>query len=242
LAYVSFWHCTPNKEVGIMRRILASKFRGVACDLEGTIIDLEALHFHAFVLAVQEYGVVTSPEEIQGIPLAIGGGDRVIAEGLVALYQLDVTPSALIARKVTHYRRRLAEVEVKPRAGFLDFLQTIQAAGIPYAIGSLTPRIAGEELLQRSGLDRYFSQGMRVFLEDVTHRKPAPDVYLKTAALLGVDPSTQVVFEDSEPGVLAARAAGSTVYALPIFWDEGHLDRLRQAGAAAIFQGWEEVS
>ena len=45
--------------------------------------------------------------------------------------------------------------------------------------------------------------------------KPAPDVYLKAADLLGVDPSDCLAFEDSDPGTAAALAAGMTVVQVP---------------------------
>ena len=45
----------------------------------------------------------------------------------------------------------------------------------------------------------------------VAHAKPAPDVYLRAAELLGVGPANCIVFEDSRVGVAAARAAGMRV-------------------------------
>ena len=48
-----------------------------------------------------------------------------------------------------------------------------------------------------------------VAAEDVDRGKPAPDPYLRAARLLGPDPGDCVVFEDSAPGIRAARAAGA---------------------------------
>ena len=50
-----------------------------------------------------------------------------------------------------------------------------------------------------------------VTADDVAAGKPHPEPYLTAAAVLGVDASDCVVFEDTEPGVAAARAAGATV-------------------------------
>jgi beta-phosphoglucomutase-like phosphatase (HAD superfamily) len=50
--------------------------------------------------------------------------------------------------------------------------------------------------------------------EDVPHGKPAPDIFLRTAALLGVPPSACLVIEDSANGVRAAIAAGMHCIAL----------------------------
>ena len=51
--------------------------------------------------------------------------------------------------------------------------------------------------------------------DDVARNKPAPDVYLFAAAQLGVKPERCLVFEDSIPGLTAAKMAGMTVVAIP---------------------------
>ena len=51
--------------------------------------------------------------------------------------------------------------------------------------------------------------------DEVTHGRPAPDVYLLAAERLGVDPAKALVVEDSLNGVLSGRAAGMTVVLIP---------------------------
>jgi pseudouridine-5'-monophosphatase len=67
--------------------------------------------------------------------------------------------------------------------------------------------------------------------------KPAPDIFLVTAAALGVAPEQCVVFEDSPAGVQAALAAGMQVVALP----DAHLDRARFSRAQLVIGGYEEL-
>jgi beta-phosphoglucomutase-like phosphatase (HAD superfamily) len=55
--------------------------------------------------------------------------------------------------------------------------------------------------------------------EEVTEPKPAPDVYLRAAELLGSPPGDTVALEDSPPGAAAARAAGMYVVGVPYFAD-----------------------
>ena len=72
----------------------------------------------------------------------------------------------------------------------------------------------GQGLLERLGL-RDFFQVVRT-RETVKNHKPAPDVYLGALEDLGVeDPAGSIAFEDSEPGVRAAKAAGLHVVAVP---------------------------
>lgn len=97
------------------------------------------------------------------------------------------------------------EVELIP--GVIGVLDALDAAGIPYAVGSNGPHRKMEITLTRTGLmDRL--RGRVFSREDVTNPKPAPDVYLKAALEAGVTPERCVVVEDSASGARAGKAAG----------------------------------
>ena len=68
-------------------------------------------------------------------------------------------------------------------------------------------------MLDVSGLGRFFPA--TVSSEEVPHGKPAPDVFLEAARRLGVPAARVAVVEDSENGILAGRAAGMRVVAIP---------------------------
>ncbi|MEP4195021.1 MAG: HAD family phosphatase [Aliishimia sp.] len=91
--------------------------------------------------------------------------------------------------------------------GVPDVLDALDAAGIPYAVGSNGPHAKMKITLVKTGLMERLA-GRIVSREDVVHPKPAPDVYLKAAALLDVKPEHCVVIEDSVSGAKAGRAAG----------------------------------
>lgn len=74
----------------------------------------------------------------------------------------------------------------------------------PLQHGALQPKF----ILERTGLRKYFA--VVVTDDDVEEPKPAPEIYLKVAALLAVSPDRCVVLEDSPYGVEAALAAGTT--------------------------------
>jgi beta-phosphoglucomutase-like phosphatase (HAD superfamily) len=61
-------------------------------------------------------------------------------------------------------------------------------------------------ILEKAGLNKYFKA--TVCRNDVGKSKPAPDVFLLAAKLLGVEPADCIVFEDSRNGIEAANAAG----------------------------------
>ena len=69
-----------------------------------------------------------------------------------------------------------------------------------------------EEVLALEGLRRFFV--VTVTASDVKRGKPAPDIFLHAAELLGVKPNACCVIEDSKPGIAAAIAAGMRVIAI----------------------------
>ena len=180
-------------------------------------------------------------DEISAIPGAIGGGDPYIAEELAR--RSGATAAEILAHKKRHFDALLREYQILPRIGVVEILQRIKRLGLPLALGSLTPRPRGEEILRRSGLHSFFLVEHTVFRGDVMKPKPDPEVYRKTAQRLGVDLSRQIVFEDSPVGVRAACAAGSRAIAVPspMFQTEGHFEALVKAGAEHVFTSWSEM-
>jgi beta-phosphoglucomutase-like phosphatase (HAD superfamily) len=113
-----------------------------------------------------------------------------------------------------------ARQPVQPRPGALVLIAHLQDAGIPMAVASNSPRVFLDRVLGGAGLDGAGSPFVATIAGDeVAHPKPAPDIYLAACVALGADPSRCVAFEDSPPGVAAARAAGLHVTGVPYFAD-----------------------
>jgi HAD superfamily hydrolase (TIGR01509 family) len=111
-----------------------------------------------------------------------------------------------------------AREPVHPRPGALALIQTLQVAGVPMAVASNSPRVFLDLVLAGAGLAGAASPFLATVAGDeVSLPKPAPDIYLAACAALGADPAQCVAFEDSPPGVAAARAAGIHVTGVPYF-------------------------
>jgi beta-phosphoglucomutase len=95
-------------------------------------------------------------------------------------------------------------VDVYRVAGLAEFLARYSA--VPKAIGSNAEPANINFVLDQFALRKYFN--VIVDGQQVTHPKPAPDIYLRAADLLGVKPANCIVFEDSPTGIEAGRAAG----------------------------------
>jgi beta-phosphoglucomutase len=104
---------------------------------------------------------------------------------------------------------RTLYTDIKPLAGLLAFLKKMDDDGIPRAIATSAPRANVDFTIEHTGIGPFF----QTILDDsfVTRGKPDPEIYLKSAAALGLEPGNCVVFEDSLSGVRAGKAAGCKV-------------------------------
>lgn len=83
----------------------------------------------------------------------------------------------------------------------------------PLGLASSSNRELIDLALELLGVKQLFAA--TVSSEEVARGKPAPDVYLEVARRLGVDPTHAAAVEDSNNGILAAKAAGMRVLAIP---------------------------
>jgi len=115
----------------------------------------------------------------------------------------------------TEVVRRLEQVyreELPLLPGAVEAVESL-AARWPLGLASSSNRELIDLVLETSGLDRCFKA--TVSSEEVPRGKPAPDVFLEAARRLGVDPERCAAVEDSENGILSAKAAGMRVIAIP---------------------------
>jgi putative hydrolase of the HAD superfamily len=217
--------------------------RGIAFDLEGTLVDLELAHHLSSLLMAHELGFnLTLDEARERFPSFFGGPEKAIAIELKHASGTTMNVDDIISRTRSHFERLKSSFPMQPRSGALRFLDEAKAKGFHMAIGSATSRKQGNSLLEVAGLTEYFSGQCRVFLEDVMEPKPSAAVFNETARRLGINPSEQLVFEDSPNGVIAASSAGSFVIAVPPVTNRMIKDRLESAGALYIFDEWTAIS
>jgi len=113
----------------------------------------------------------------------------------------------VVERLAAIYREHLPVI-----AGAREAVERM-AARWPLGVASSSNRELIELVLELLGVAHLFAT--TVSSEEVAHGKPAPDVYLEAARRLRVDPANVAAVEDSHNGILAARAAGMCVLAIP---------------------------
>lgn len=219
---------------------------GAAFDLEGNSVNLEDERHGAHLEAAASFGVSIDREfALTQLPHFIGGPDERVAEDIFDLAAENLRMprtefvSEFLRRDTEIFERRYETADVRPRDGYLDFVDWLRGQGVLLALGSLTSRRQATSILYRSGLDAVF--GTRVVLrEDVQAVKPAPDVYLQTAKLMNVAPCRQIVFDDSPRGITAGIAAGSHPIGMPVILHERCIRALEEARAYRVFPSWRD--
>lgn len=182
------------------RRQDYAEYGGLIFDLDGTLVDTMPAHFQAWTLTAQRYGL-TFPESRF---YALGGVPAVqIVELLAREAGVELDAIAVAHEKEQLYFDRLEAVHlVQP---VVEIVQTM--AGIrPLAVATGSPRWIADAILERVELRPQFQT--IVTADDVERPKPAPDMFLLAASGLGVEPHRCIVFEDADPGLEGARAAG----------------------------------
>ena len=176
------------------------KPRGLIFDCDGTLVDSMPLHWRAWDTVCQRHGIEFSEERhyaMGGIP------SRKILAMLKEEQGLDFDPDEVSREKEVAYLPLMPEVElIEPVVA----IAREHRGRIPMAVatGGRTQFI--RPLLERLDIADWFSA--LVTSDDVANPKPAPDTYLKAAALLGVPAEECRAFEDTDLGMDSIRAAG----------------------------------
>jgi putative hydrolase of the HAD superfamily len=182
-------------------------------DFDGLILDTETCTYETTAGIFAEHGVTL---DLAWWHSTIGTADHPHwSEILADRLGRPVDRAALVARREA---RRLTVLDrLPPCAGVVELLDDATAQGVPTAVASSSGLDWVGGHLDRLGLRMRF--GAVVTRDDLggasARTKPAPDLFLLAAERLGVEPPQCVAFEDSPNGVVAARAAGMVVVAVP---------------------------
>jgi len=182
--------------------IPAGDFAGYIFDLDGTLVDTMPLHYRAWNRAMQLAGL---KEELSEDLFYSLGGMPTLRVAAVFAEHYGIT---LNVEKVFHQKEALF-MELRAEMKLIDAVVAVarKAHGrMPQSVASGGPREIVHHTLELMKLAELFP--VVVTPEDVTHGKPSPEMFLLAAKKMGVAPEQCLVFEDAEPGIQAAEAAG----------------------------------
>jgi HAD superfamily hydrolase (TIGR01509 family) len=181
----------------------------VIFDLDGLLIDSEPLWKIAEQAALGRHGKAWDAVVAQQ---HVGVRVDEVAQIMVRAYGLDVAPAAF-ADEILADVIALLEADTPVMPGAQAAIQTFYDQGYPLAIASSSPEDYIRAVVQRQGWGDYI--GIIASGFHVPRGKPAPDVYLHAANLLGATPSACLALEDSLNGAKAAHAAQMRTVAIP---------------------------
>ncbi|WP_426440180.1 HAD family hydrolase [Bradyrhizobium genosp. P] len=182
----------------------------VLLDMDGTLLDTEKVYFDSLVAALTafDYG-----EDAVALCHSMIGLPGPVCETMLLDRHGPTFPMAEINQAFILNRDRMFEAGLPLKIGTLALLDALAAANCPMAIATSSSRRTAERHLTLAGIRERFDTVLT--LDDVTHGKPNPELYLKAAARLGVTPQACVAVEDSNHGAAAAHAAGAITLMVP---------------------------
>jgi len=177
----------------------------VIFDMDGVLLDSEPLHYEAVRVLLAEHGVEFPLEDYfryLGTTLTSTWDDlcerypiSMPFEQFEARYNSDVLDQYLAGAPLIRGAREL--------------VAKLKDAGVPIAVASSSHRVWVDAALSGAGLREYFEQTTAG--DEVPMGKPSPEIYLKAAEKLGIDPAQCIAIEDAPAGVESAKAAGMKV-------------------------------
>jgi pseudouridine 5'-phosphatase len=202
--------------------------------MDGVLLDTEPIYTKVTSAIAAEHGKVfdwTVKADLIGRPAFDS------AEFLIERLALPITPEQYLEKRTPLLETLLAETEAI--AGAEAFTRELHRRKIPIAVATSTDAPLFEI---KTGRHReWFSIFSSIVCGDhprILRGKPAPDIFLITAELMGVSPESCVVIEDSPNGLAAAIAAGMRAIGFP----DPHMDRARYAGADFVVGSFAELS
>ncbi|MDE5707142.1 MAG: HAD family phosphatase [Alistipes sp.] len=178
--------------------------RGVLFDMDGVLVDNTQAHIRAFELFCRRYGVTDWESKLQS---AFGMGNDDIMRLILPETILQEKSIEELGKEKERIYRELYAPEIRPLPGLTNLLEALCARNIPCAVGSSGGRENVDFVLRSCRIESYFA--CIVSGDQVTRCKPDPEIYLKAAAGLHLEPKQCLVFEDAKAGIEAARRAGA---------------------------------
>nr|WP_314899421.1 HAD family phosphatase [uncultured Deefgea sp.] len=192
-------------------KITASRTKITAAifDMDGLLIDSERMSLACWHDAALELGHNIS----EHIPLGMIGMHSSKTEHYLRSALGDNFPVAALRARTHEIYLERSHTAIDLRPGVIELLDYLKQQTIPCAVATSTRRSIAIHHLETTQLLPYFQ--FAVCGDEITHPKPAPDIYLKAIAQLKAQASECIVFEDSNFGAQAGHAAGCRVFMVP---------------------------
>ncbi len=185
-------------------------YKGFIFDLDGVLVDSSRIHHDGWRKVLRQFG---KDLDFQFFKREMFGKRG--PESLAVIFgEAKFTPQEAkeISDRVDRNFVDTVADSGEPIKGAIEFVRRLHDSGNRIALATSAPRPNVDAFLDAFSLRGIFDA--EVCGDDVRDGKPDPEVFLKAASMLCVEPGECVVFEDSLPGVTAAKAAGISCVAV----------------------------
>jgi HAD superfamily hydrolase (TIGR01509 family) len=187
-----------------------SDFAAVIFDMDGLVLDTEPTYFIAWQQAAQMMGYklpASFCESLSGLHY------QAVTEAVLSYCGADFNLQRFNELSGHYWYEHVNRYGIHSRTGFNELIETLIQQDIPYCLATNSSAMNAKECLAFAKLDHVFST--IISRDEVLHGKPAPDIFLKAAAILNIPIQQCLVLEDSHAGIVAAKSAGAYALWIP---------------------------
>lgn len=181
------------------------KLLAVIFDLNGTILSDEDEYGMAFNIVLKRLGVESNSK----FPHVTGIGVQENWPLFIKKFNIKTakTINQLTTETQNEYLKMLKRVKLKK--GFVNFMKKLRKRDIKTALATSNSWSVVEKVFDKFAIENLFDSVTTG--EEVSFKKPDPEIFLKTADKIQINPRNCLVIEDSASGIKAARKAGMKV-------------------------------
>jgi len=185
-------------------------FQAAIFDMDGLLLDSEPLAKKAFDTICEQYGLGDMSDVfMRFVGTNTAKGNAIIKEALNGAVDAELFNATWRGL----YGTWVKDDPVPLKQGVKEVLAHLKSHNISMAVATSSKTAIAEHKLRKSAVLDYFE--IVIGGDQLTHSKPAPEIFLKAATSLSCEPTRCIAFEDSPNGVKSAVAAGMTVVQVP---------------------------
>jgi len=193
--------------------------QAVLFDMDGVLVDSEEFICQAATEMFREKGLIVKPEDF--VPF-VGTGENRYIGGVAEKYNFPVDIEAAKKRTYEIYDI-IVRNKLKALPGVKDFITSCRNKNLKIAVATSADEVKMIINLREIGLP-VETFDVTINGLEIERKKPFPDIYLKAAEMLGVQPKDCLVIEDAPNGIKAAKAAGMKCLAVMSSFSEKELN------------------
>lgn len=180
--------------------------KGVVFDFNGTLVWDTAYHNRAFDVFFEKHNIRLTDEEKS---VKIHG--KTNADIMRGVFERDLTDdeTARFAIEKELIYQELIVKDLKFADGVVNLFEILKKKNIPFTIATSADIINVDFYFRELQLHKWFDRNLVVYNDGTVRGKPYPDIFLRAAERLHIQPAEMVVFEDSKAGIKAAENAGT---------------------------------